>query len=165
MQYTLMNLLGSEHILVNINAKDAQDVITQLTKTLVETGHASTEFAQDAWTREQTFPTGLPTQPLAVAIPHADPHHVHRSAVCIGVLNAPVQFAEMGTDGSTFLDVRLVFLLAIKEQEKQVEMIQQLMTVIQNGDLLVALAGSTEPSQALALIQASLTQKGTDGNN
>ncbi len=146
MQNTLMDLLGTEHILVDVDVKDAQEAIQRLTIALVETGHVTPGFAEDVWKREQTFPTGLPTQPLAVAIPHADPDHVNRSAVCIGMLNSPVRFAQMGTDGSTFLDVRLVFLLAIKELEKQVEMIQQLMTLIQTGSLLEGLARIKEPA-------------------
>lgn len=156
MQNTLTDLLGTEHILVNVEANDAQEAIQKLTIPLVETGHVTAGFAEDVWKREQTFPTGLPTQPLAVAIPHADPDHVNRSAVCIGVLNTPVHFAQMGTDGSTFLDVKLVFMLAIKEREKQVEMIQQLMMVIQNASLLEGLSKANAPADAFALIQKTL---------
>lgn len=158
MQNTLMNLLGTEHILIHVDAKDAQEAIQKLTVALVETGHVASGFAEDVWKREQTFPTGLPTQPLAVAIPHADPDHVNRSAVCIGVLNTPVRFAQMGTDGSTYLDVQLIFMLAIKEREKQVEMIQQLMSVIQNASLLEGLSKANDPAAAFDLIQKTLTE-------
>lgn len=165
MQNTLIDLLRAEHILVNVDAKDAQDAIRKLTIALVETGHVTPGFAEDVWKREQTFPTGLPTQPLAVAIPHADPDHVNRSAVCVGVLNSPVRFAQMGTDGSTSLDVHLVFMLAIKEREKQVEMIQQLMMVIQNASLLDGLSRAKESAEAFTLIQTTLAGKGNDGKN
>ena len=164
MQNTLNGLLGTEHILINVDPRDAQEAIQKLTIALIETGHVVPGFAEDVWKREQIFPTGLPTQPLAVAIPHADPDHVNRSAVCIGVLNSPVRFAQMGTDGSTFLDVHLVFLLAIKEHEKQVEMIQQLMIVIQNASLLDGLSRAKEPAEAFALIQKTLAGKGNDEN-
>ncbi|GJQ34658.1 MAG: PTS sugar transporter subunit IIA [Anaerolineaceae bacterium] len=156
MQNTLTDLLRTDHILVNMNVKDAQEAIQTLTAALVETGHVSPGFAEDVWRREQTFPTGLPTQPLAVAIPHADPDHVNKSAVCIGVLNAPVLFAQMGTDGSTSLDARLIFLLAIKEREKQVEMIGQLVKLIQTGSLLEDLAQAKDSAEALALIHKTL---------
>ena len=85
MQNNLIDLLRVEHILVGVHAKDAQDAIRQLTDALLLTGHVEAGFAEDVWKREQTFPTGLPTEPLAVAIPHADPDHVNASAVCIGV--------------------------------------------------------------------------------
>jgi len=153
MQYTLIDLLKKEHILVGVEAADAQDAIQQLTVPLVESGHVTVEFAMDVWKREVTFPTGLPTQPLAVAIPHADPDHVNRSAVCVGVLKAPVRFAQMGTDGDTVLEVRIIFLLAIKEKEKQVDMIQQLITLIQSPSLLERLPMAKDALEAMILIQ------------
>jgi PTS system galactitol-specific IIA component len=155
-QTTLIDLLRTEHILVNLDALDARDAILKLTAALVETGHVAPGFGEDVWKREQTFPTGLPTQPLAVAIPHADPDHVNQSAVGFGVLQSPVPFAQMGTDGSTLLDVRLIFLLAIKEREKQVEMIQQLVLLIQTGSLLEQLADANDPAEALRLILSTL---------
>jgi PTS system galactitol-specific IIA component len=157
MQYTLIDLLKKEHILIGIDVIDAQDAIRILTAPLVETGHVEVEFAEDVWKREGTFPTGLPTQPLAVAIPHADPDHVVQSAVCVGVLNSPVQFSQMGTDGSTVLDVPVIFLLAIKEKEKQVEMIQQLIALIQAPELLSGLSKVKKPSEAVSLIKNFLT--------
>lgn len=156
MQNSLIDLLSLDHILVNVNVKDAQEAIRTLTAVLVETGHVTPGFAEDVWRREQTFPTGLPTQPLAIAIPHADPDHVNKSAVCIGVLNAPVRFAQMGTDGSTSLDAHLIFLLAVKEHEKQVEMIGQLVKLIQTGSLLEGLAQVKDSVEALALIHKAL---------
>lgn len=159
MQYTLIDLLKIEHILVAVEAADAQDAIRNLTAALVETDHVTPEFAEDVWEREDTFPTGLPTQPLAVAIPHADPDHVNRSAVCVAVLNSPVQFSQMGTDGSIVLDVSVIFMLAIKEKEKQVEMIQQLVTLIQSPKLLDGLSKVKDSVEAMSLIQTFLPRE------
>jgi PTS system galactitol-specific IIA component len=63
MQTYLSDLLTSEHILVNLEVKDSREAIDKITGVLVNTGHVSPEFAEDVWKREQTFPTGLPTQP------------------------------------------------------------------------------------------------------
>jgi len=165
MQYTLLDLLNSGHILPGLEAADARDAIQRLSDRLVETGHVTPGFAEDVWKREQTFPTGLPTEPLAVAIPHADPDHVERSAVCVGVLKDPVSFGQMGTDGSTLLEVRLVFLLAIKEREKQVEMLGQLITLIQSPSLLEGLTTAAGPEEALKLIHATLGGKDGDADH
>lgn len=156
MQYTLVDLLKMEHILVGVEAADAQDAIQKLSASLVKTGDVTLEFADDVWTREEKFPTGLPTQPLAVAIPHTDPEHINKSAVCAGVLKSPVQFAQMGTDGSIVLDVLIIFLLAIKEKEKQVDMIQQLVTLIQSPHLLDGLSKAQDSAEAMALIKKFL---------
>lgn len=156
MQHNLVDLLTIEHILVGVEAKDARETIENLTTALVSTGDVVPEFAEDTFRREQVFPTGLPTQPIAVAIPHADPDHVNQSALCIGILKSPVYFAQMGTDGSILLDVRLVFLLAIKEREKQVEMIEQLVTLIQTGTLLEAMIRAKDPTEVLKIIQKAV---------
>jgi len=158
MQYTLVDLLKVEHIVVGLDSLDAQDAVNKLTQKLVVTEHVTREFSEDVWRREATFPTGLPTQPLAVAIPHADPDHVLQSAVCIGVLKSPVRFAQMGTDGSTILEAHILFMLAIKEREKQVEMIQQLMTLIQSPALLEGLTKTHDPDSAIELIRQTLNE-------
>ncbi len=158
MQYALIDLLSPDHVFVGVEALDAQSAIRALANSLVQSGHVTHQFADSILKREQTYPTGLPTQPVATAIPHADPDHVNASSLCIGVLKSSVQFAQMGTDGSVKLDVRVVFLLAIKEREKQVGMIQQLMTLIQNPSLLHALTGAKTPAEVLDLIHKALQQ-------
>lgn len=152
MQYTLVDLLKIEHILIDVEAANMQVAIQKLTAPLVETQCVTAEFADDVWKREMAFPTGLPTQPLAVAIPHADPDHVNQSAVCIGILKSPVRVSQMGTDGSTVLDVTIIFLIAIKEKEKQVAMIQQLITLIQSPRVLDGLSKAKDPVEAMSLV-------------
>lgn len=156
MQFTLTDLLKPEHIRVGMAPVDGLQAIRELNEGLVASGHTSAEFGTDACQREQAFPTGLPTLPVAVAIPHADPAHVLASALAIGTLKSPVQFSQMGTDGSVRLDVSILFLLAIKETEKQVEMIQQLMAVIQDADTLTAISKAKQAGEIASIIQASL---------
>ena len=154
--YTLADLIREEHILTGVNAPDSEGAISEISRRLVKTGYVEAEFEQDVWKREGEFPTGLPTEPIGVAIPHADPDHVIKTAVCIGILDRPVTFAQMGTDSSKEVDARVIFMLAIKEKEKQVVMIQQLVQLIQNPGLLEELVGAKEPAQALKLVKQSL---------
>ena len=153
MQYTLVDLLMQEHVIINLEAKDASGVIEALVGVLNETGHVEKLYAEDVIEREKIFPTGLPTEPLQVAIPHADPDHVNSSAVGIAILNHPVEFGMMGTDGSERVKIKIVILLAIKEQEKQVEMLQQLVTVIQSGELLTRLVEVEDAGQVVQLVK------------
>ncbi|MCW5877880.1 MAG: PTS sugar transporter subunit IIA [Anaerolineales bacterium] len=156
MQYTLTDLLQADQIVLDLQAADAEGVIRSLVDRLAANGAVTSAYADDVIAREQTFPTGLPTEPLAVAIPHADPPQVLRSAIGLAVLAQPVAFGQMGTDGSTQVQTRLVFLLAIKEQEKQVEMIGQLIGAIQNPGLLEGLTQAASPVAALQLIRETL---------
>jgi PTS system galactitol-specific IIA component len=65
----------------------------------------------------------------------------------------------MGTDGSTVLDVSIIFMLAIKEKEKQVEMLQQLITLIQSPKLLDDLSRVNDSAEAMSLIQTFLPRE------
>lgn len=62
----------------------------------------------------------------------------------------------MGTDSSKEVEASIIFMLAIKEKEKQVVMIQQLVQLIQNPGLLEALVGVKDALQAFSLIKQSL---------
>lgn len=61
------------------------------------------------------FPTGLPTEPIGIAIPHTDAERVNRGASAVGVLPQPVVFTEMGCDDDSFVDVYAIVVLAIHD--------------------------------------------------
>ena len=156
MQHHLKDFLRPEHIILNLEARDAREALDKIVAVLVHTGCVTSEFADDIWEREQVFPTGLPTQPLASALPHADPQHVLQTAVAISTLKTPVRFGQMGTDGSVGLDVRVIILLAIKEREKQTELIRQVIQLLQSPETLEKLAIAETPEQALQILHQAL---------
>lgn len=147
MQLSLQDLLREDHILTGLEVADAEQAIRALSRLLEESGHVKASFADEVWKREKDFPTGLPTKPFAVAIPHADPDMVEKSALAIGALAQPVIFHQMGADASQQLSVQLVFLLAIKEAKKQVVLLRELIGVLQKSALLEALMNSSSPYQ------------------
>lgn len=158
---SLLDLLKPEYIRIGIQAEDAHQAILKTNAALAAGGATSEEYGEDAWKREQAFPTGLPTQPIAVAIPHADPDHVYHSAVGIGILETPVVFSQMGLDASTRLHAHIIFLLAVKEREKQAALIQQVATLLQTGDLLEHLADAASQKEAFQLIKNTLHANGS----
>lgn len=76
------------------------------------------DFADHVLKREATYPTGLPTEPPCVAIPHTDHKYVRHNAIAVGILPEPVEFADMGGDPDP-VHVRVIFLLALSESNKQ----------------------------------------------
>ena len=159
MQNHLINLIAPQLVVTELTAQNDEEIIRSLVGLLTLDGRAGDEFADAAITRERVFPTGLPTQPVGVAIPHADPDGVTKSGVCVGVLATPVQFGLMGTDGSTKVDVQIVFLLAILEREKQTSMIQELIALIQSSGLLKSLSSASTPDQVYNLIRTSISTR------
>lgn len=95
-----------------------EQIIRQLAQPLVAAGLVVPDFADHVLEREATYPTGLPTKPPCVAIPHTDHKHVRHNAIAVGILPEPVEFADMGGDPDP-VPVRVIFLLALSESNKQ----------------------------------------------
>lgn len=154
MQVDLVDLLHEETIAVGLDVAGAEDIIRQLAGLLLEQGCVEDGFAQDVIDREKTYPTGLPTRPIAVALPHADPDHVKKTSLALGVLRNPVPFGEMGSDGSTAVQAQIVILMAIKEREKQVKMLQAIARVFQSPAVLESLAATHHRKEALQVLRS-----------
>ena len=156
MQVDLVDLLREEMIAVGLDCTNAEDVIRQLASLLIERDCVEDGFAEDVIDREKVYPTGLPTRPVAVALPHADPDHVKKTSLALGVLRSPVAFGEMGSDGSTTVQAKIVILMAIKEREKQVKMLQAIARVFQSPDVLASLAATHHRQEALQVLLSYL---------
>lgn len=154
----LKDLIHKDLILLHPKVSDDETTICRLVDSMAAAGFADSAFAADVLTREKTFPTGLPTVPLAVAMPHADPDNVHRSAIAVAVLAAPVKFGQMGTDGSVKVEASLVFLLALKEREKQVALIGELVKLFQSPDLLTSLSRAGSKDEVFSLLRTALSE-------
>lgn len=85
--------------------------------------------------REVTYPTGLQLADIAVAMPHTDPQHVNRPGVCIAQLAHPVTFAHMG-DPDTLVEAEMLFMMAIKDPDEQVELLQKVLSVFQQPEVV-----------------------------
>jgi PTS system galactitol-specific IIA component len=156
MDLRLIDLIHANTIVTHLSAADAEAVIQSLARRCIEAGYAEEGFAEDVIARERIYPTGLPTQPIGTAIPHADPHHILSSVVAVGLLDQPVSFGMMGTDGSVTVPAQAIFLLAIKETAKQVSLIQEVVRLLQSPDLLARLLAAPDPAAVHALLSAQL---------
>jgi PTS system galactitol-specific IIA component len=151
---TLGQLLSQQHLLLLPGGGSARQVIDALAAPLVEDRQVGASYADDVWRREQEYPTGLPTSPVPSALPHGDPDAIRESAIAVGILSSPVPFGQMGTDGTTTVQARVIVLLAIREREHQVKVIQQVAELLQNEDLLSRLAKVTSPAEAFSVLHS-----------
>mgnify|MGYP001025914457 CR=1 FL=1 len=115
-----------------------ESLIHQLAQPLIADGQVVEDFAEHVLAREDNYPTGLSTEPVGVAIPHTDHRHVRQNAIGVGILPQPVNFADMGGEAEP-VPVRIVFLLALSESNKQLNVLGWIMELIQDGDFLQSL--------------------------
>lgn len=146
----LLEHLDAGALCLGVEAADAEAVIRLLAGRLHAAGHVADSFADAVVAREATMPTGLPLgHAVNVAIPHTDPHHVVRPAVAMASLARPVAFANM-EDADEALEVGLVFLLALKDKDAQIDMLQEIIAIVQSPRAIALLmeAGDAEAVRA-----------------
>lgn len=140
-----------ELIFLNIVAEDQKQAISYLANQMIQKQVVKPSYLEAIWNREQNYPTGLQTQGGGVAIPHTDPLHVNLEAVTIGVLKQPVTFRMMENPDQS-LEVDLIFMLAMKEPDSQIEMLQELVSIFQDPHCLDELRRAQSADQVLRVL-------------
>lgn len=125
-------------IAFDLQARDAKEVIDLLAEKMHTQGLVAAEYGAQTWEREQRHPTGLPTKPFCIAFPHADAEGVHRSTLGVAVMRQPVTFQNMA-DPDEGLEVSVVFMLANRDPEEQIQTLRNLAELFGQPEKLVEL--------------------------
>lgn len=140
--------------LVQVSAASREEILRRLAGLLEGCGAVKPSYCQAMLDREALYPTGLPTEGIQVALPHADVEHVNFSALAIATLQNPVQFQEMGGEPDSLLDVRIVLMLANADPDEQVETLRTLVDFFDEPSALQGLIQAETPLQLVALLRA-----------
>lgn len=127
---------------------DRDDAIKKLASLLEVNGFVKESFTKAVIDREKIFPTGLPTQPIGIAIPHTDAEHVNNGAMAIGILKSPVKFVEMGTVDST-VEVSIISMLAISNPDVLISVLMKLAGSFQDEKFLIGLKSAKDADEVL----------------
>lgn len=113
--------------------KDTNEALDFTAQLLLNEGLVKDSYIEAIKKREKTFPTGLQFENYAIAIPHTDSEHVNSEAMVINILEKPVRFEQMGTEG-LYTDVNIIVMLAIKNKENQVPYLKALIEIFQDEE-------------------------------
>jgi PTS system galactitol-specific IIA component len=144
-----------DHIVMDMEADNAKQVIDALAGKLVQQGCVVEDYGCQTYEREVEHPTGLPTQPFCIAFPHADAAGVHESALAFASLKKSVVFKNMA-DPDEDLDVLLVFMLANKNPEEQIQTLRNLSLLFGQPEKLQDLREQSTPQVATAWLEREL---------
>jgi PTS system galactitol-specific IIA component len=142
-------------IAFDLQAKNAKEVIDLLSGSMYAQGLVSAEYGAQTWARELEHPTGLPTKPFCIAFPHADAQGVNRSALGVAVMHQPVQFQNMA-DPDESLDVELIFMLANRDPEEQIQTLRNLAVLFGQPEKLVELRNQVTLKGAASWLKREL---------
>ncbi|RKD30518.1 PTS sugar transporter subunit IIA [Thermohalobacter berrensis] len=148
-------LFNPELILFDVTANDRTELLKKLSQKLKEKGYVRESFEEAVIEREKVYPTGLPTPGVSVALPHTDSIHVLKPVILIANLKRPVAFKEMG-NGIRDILAELVFMLAINQPEKQIEVLKKLMSIFSKKDVLLAIKEAKNPSKVLEILKEQM---------
>lgn len=143
--------------LINIAKEDLEykEVIKYLGKTFLNKGYIKEEYINDVLTREESFPTGLELKNMGIAIPHANPDNVLKNGISILKLKNPVKFSNMETGDDVY--VRMAFMLALKDPNDHLKMLQSLFIMFQKEEVMDELINVASKDEIKNIVLNNLT--------
>lgn len=148
---------NEELVFPNLNCKTKEETLEFLSGKLYESQYVSADFQSAILEREKTYPTGLPSEGVGIAIPHTDNKYVYKTTMAIGILNEPVLFQSMDNKNKE-IKIQIILMLAIEEPHGQLEALQQVVSLIQNKKLVQKLTETTTKSEIIKLIKPYFNQ-------
>ncbi len=148
-------LIDPALILLELRAVDSSSAIGALADRLYHFGAVEEGYKQATLDREAQHPTGLPTQPFGIAFPHAEADGVLQSSLAVATLKEPVTFFNMG-DPEEELEVEIIFLLANREPEEQIQALRRLAMVFGQPDKLADLRSMADENVAADWLEHEL---------
>ena len=121
--------------------EDNMEALEYTAKLLLDRKLVKDSYLDAIKDREKSFPTGLEFQNYGIAIPHTDSEHVNSESIVINILDEPVKFEQMATEG-LYTDVNIIVMLAIKNKENQVPYLQTLIEIFQDEQKVNVLIGN-----------------------
>ena len=126
--------INKDLIFKNLSYETKDEILDFLAEKLTASNYVESDYANALKEREKEYPTGLSSRGESIAIPHADTCFVKKDAIAIATLKKPITFNCMDNPKEK-LSVRLIIMLAMSKPHGQIEMLQRVVTVIQNEKL------------------------------
>lgn len=124
-----------QEVFLGLTAEDDHALLQLISTKMMDSGLVTADFPQAIIEREEKYPTGLSTKGLGVAMPHTEADHVLRESFSVTILREPVVFREMGNSANR-LPVHIIFMLALKNPQTQLNMLQGIVHMIQKPEFL-----------------------------
>lgn len=144
-------LFDQNVILFDKEASDKQEALSILADSLYKAGSVTEKFKPAILKRESNFPTALKTETIGVAIPHTDADKVITPQIGFMRLKTPVKSLQMGDNSE--VQVKLIFMLALKKSDDQLKMLQTLMGLFQDKETLAKLETINDKDEFIKIME------------
>ena len=147
--------LNEELVFRNVQAKTDSEVLAFLASEMYKKNYVKEEYILAIQEREKEYPTGLPSTPPGIAIPHANYEMVNKTTLAIATLKDPVLFHNMENNNEQ-LPIQIVIMMAIGEPHGQVEMLQKIVGIIQDEPLRQEMIRAGNDTELLELLKKAV---------
>jgi len=150
------SLLDKDLILIRKDVSNYQEVLELLGNIMIDKGYANPNYIEGLMEREREFATGVPAEPIGVAIPHTDSTFVKEDKIGLLTLNNPVKFGEMGSASNETVEVKLVILLGLADGERHIRALQKIIQLIQNSEFVEKIISANTNEEAYQLLEGNI---------
>jgi PTS system galactitol-specific IIA component len=155
-ELSIDSLLQESLVFHDLLASDREELLTKMCEEAKKQGLVKEGYLEAVLEREGRYPTGLETNIIRVAVPHAiDKTHVNRSAIIVAKLKRPVIFKEMG-EGVLDVPAEMVFLLAMNAPKAQLKVLQKIVGLFTKEKALNSLKEAASPSEIIQAIKDNI---------
>ena len=145
-------LFDASDVFVQMEFNTKQDFFEFITNHLQKENKIKEGFKDSLVNREESFPTGLVTETMGIAIPHTEYEYANTNQIVITTLKQPLEFKRMD-DPTENVDVSIILLILFDKPEKQPEILKQIMTTIQDKSFLDELLQQENVDNVLKLLK------------
>ncbi|MDF7638596.1 PTS sugar transporter subunit IIA [Lactobacillus sp. ESL0791] len=130
------DLFDKKLIFWNISASDRDDLYRKVSTRLQNLGVVKESYYSTLCKREDEFPTGVKTQYLPIALPHANPENVNQAFIAVVQTNKDIAMKQMGTNEDE-VTKNFFFLGIVKEKQSlQVKLLQRFMQLMNDEEFV-----------------------------
>jgi mannitol/fructose-specific phosphotransferase system IIA component (Ntr-type) len=154
----LFDYFKEELIFLDFESDNQINFFGKIFKILEERGDVKYSFLTSIIEREKEFPTGLNFGKYNIAIPHTSPEHINNEAVVFVRNKNKIVFRDMGMDLDD-LETDFIFLLLVKKNGEQIEVLEKLMELLLLEEVLDKLKIIKSKEEAYNLLKEKLNKR------
>ncbi len=150
----LSDYLEEDLIFIDQSLQSSDQLFETVARKGLELGYVREDFLRRVKEREATFPTGIQLPTLGVAIPHTDAECILKEFVAVVISQTPIAFRSM-EDLNQTVAASIIFVLGLNQPHAQLEMLQSLMSLLQNDDVLDQLRRSQSSRELITIVKTN----------
>lgn len=138
--------LESRHFITDISFDSDVELLSFAAELLSKEGYVTDAYKESLLKREKAFPTGIETDYLNFAIPHAELENVNDNTFLVILPRKPVPFCNM-LNAEAVLEVEIVILLVLKGKKEHLEFLSKVSYLFQHADEIKKVLAFTKDQQ------------------